>query len=75
MSEIDPQEFGRLTAKVEHLEKEVAELRTDVRHMVAMLEQARGGWKLLMLVGGVAGAVGAAIGKAASWWMAIGPKG
>jgi hypothetical protein len=40
-----------------------------------MLEQARGGWRLLMLAGGFAAAVGAAIGKAAGWWLATGPKG
>jgi len=68
MSEINPQEFGRLAAKVEQLEKDVAELRADVKSLIVMLEQARGGWKTLMLVGGMAGAVGAALGKFLGWW-------
>lgn len=75
MSEIDPQHFGQLTAQVKRLETDVSELRTDVKDLIAMLEQAKGGWRTLMMVGGVAGFVGAALGKASSWWLTHGPKG
>ncbi len=63
-----------MAAKVDHLEKQVIELHTDVRNMLSMLEQARGGWHTLMLVGSIAGAVGALLGKAAGWWLAVGTK-
>ena len=74
MNDIDPQQFGRLTAQVERLEADVTELRSDVKSMIAMLEQAKGGWRTLMLVGGLGGAVGAALGKAMGWWASMGPK-
>lgn len=36
-------DFGILTTKIEHLEKEMAALQSDVKHLVAMIKQARGG--------------------------------
>jgi len=86
MSEIDPQEFGRLTAKVEHLEAEVHQLRKDVKDLrfeimgslnplLQLASEARGGWKAMLVLGGIAGAVGASFGKLAGWWLDVGPKG
>lgn len=64
MSDIDPQEFGRLQA-------EVSALRRDNDRMLALLErldgrlegisqqlsQAKGGWKMLVGIGAAVGAV------------------
>lgn len=75
MSDIDLKEYGKLTAQVERLEADVTELRADVKSMIAILEQAKGGWRTLMLIGGLAGAVGAVLGKIIGWWFANGPKG
>ena len=85
MSEIDPQEFGRLTAEVAHLEKQVQQLGTDIRALrteimasltplTTMASEARGGWRVMLTLCAVAGAVGAALMKAAAWWIAAGPK-
>lgn len=63
MSDIDPQDFGRLTAKVEMLEEQVAEMRADLRAVRDMLNEARGGWKLMLAVAGFAGTAGALIAK------------
>lgn len=67
MQGINLKDFGILTAKVEHLEKEVAELRNDVKHLVALIEQARGSWKMLMMVGGLSAVIGATITKTVQW--------
>ena len=74
MSDIDPQEFGRLTAKVERLEMEVAEMRADLRAVRDMLSEAKGGWKLMLAVAGFAGTAGAVITKAAMFISQAGPK-
>jgi len=63
VSEIDPQDFGRLTAKVEMLEEQVAEMRADLRAVRDMLNEAKGGWKLMLAVAGFAGTAGALLSK------------
>lgn len=63
MSDIDPQDFGRLTAKVEMLEEQVSEMRADLRAVRDMLNEARGGWKLMLGIAGFAGAAGALFAK------------
>jgi prefoldin subunit 5 len=52
-------DVGRHDAEIASLQREIAELRTDVRSILTTLAEARGGWKTLMAVGGLAGAVGA----------------
>lgn len=68
MTTIDPQEFGRLQAQVETLIASDASktelLQTMAADMTAIrlqLAEARGGWRLLVAMGGAAGTVGAAI--------------
>jgi hypothetical protein len=73
MSDIDPQEFGRLQAQVETLIASDAaktdlltKLADDMQAVRLQLAEARGGWRLLVALGGASGAVGAAIAWAAS---------
>jgi hypothetical protein len=61
VSEIDPQEFGRLQATVDALESDMSEMKADVRIIRDAITEARGGWKLLLLIGGAAATVGAAV--------------
>ncbi len=68
MSDIDPRDFGRLEAEVESLRNEVAGLRADVRELLAIVSQAKGGWRTLVMVGSVAGAIGAFLAKVVQWW-------
>ncbi len=68
MSEIDPRDFGRLEAEVENLRNEVAGLRTDVRELLQIVSTAKGGWRTLVMVGSAAGAMGAFLAKAVTWW-------
>lgn len=61
MSEISPQEFGRLQATVDTLESDMAEMKADVRVIRDAITEARGGWKTLLMIGGTAASVGAAV--------------
>jgi hypothetical protein len=65
MNEIDPRDFGALEAKVEELEKKVDEMGQKLDQILLTLNEAKGGWRMLM---GVAGA--AAAGATALQWAA-----
>jgi hypothetical protein len=68
MSEIDPQEFGRLQAQVEALLRSdsektnlLRELAENVTAMRLQMSEAKGGWKVLMLLGGGAAGLGSIV--------------
>ena len=61
MSGFDLQEYGRLEQQVEQLTKDVEEMQADIKVIKSLLEQASGGWKTLMWVGGAAAAGAAAL--------------
>lgn len=80
MSEIDPQEFGRLQAQVELLLKSnealtetVATLATAVQSMQLQMAEAKGGWKVLMAIGGASASAGGLISWAVSHFFGKGP--
>ncbi len=56
-------QIGRLEAQVASLERDAVEIKGDLKALVATVNQARGGWKTLMLVAGAAGAAGALASK------------
>lgn len=63
-------DLGRHDAQIEALQDQVRQLHTDMQKMNATLSEinttlseARGGWRTLMLVGGIAAAVGAGFSK------------
>ena len=68
MSDIDPQEFGRLQAQVELLLKSdeqktelLERLAADMGAIKLQLAEAKGGWKLLMALGGGAATLGSGL--------------
>lgn len=56
---IDPIEYGKLLAQVEHLTDKVDSMEKNVQAMRDLMEQSKGGWQTLVWLGGVAGSVGA----------------
>lgn len=58
-------ELGALLVRVSALEEDIRELTTDVRAVRDTLMQAKGGWRLMMIVAGLSGTVGALITKLA----------
>jgi hypothetical protein len=70
MSEIDPQEFGRLQAQVETLIVSDARknvlletMATSIAAIQLQLASAKGGWRMLIAIGGAC----ASAGGIASW--------
>tara|TARA_R110000868_G_scaffold85636_4_gene240733 strand:- start:170 stop:388 length:219 start_codon:yes stop_codon:yes gene_type:complete len=61
--DIDRRDYGKLEAQVEQLTKDVHELKTTVQTMSALMQNAVGGWKMLLLIGGA----GASFGAFISW--------
>ena len=56
-------ELGELQAEVRNVKEDVAEMKKDVKGIMETLAQAKGGWKTLLLVAGIAGVMGAAVSK------------
>ena len=49
--------IGNFEAKIDRLEKDVATLVASQNEMLQILHQARGGWKVMVMVGGAASGI------------------
>jgi hypothetical protein len=58
-------ELGNLEARIGRIEVDMAEVRADVKRLLATANQARGGWQAILIVAGFSGALGALATKAA----------
>lgn len=58
-----PFALGQHEAEIARLREEMAQMREDVHAIKLMLAEAKGGWRVIMLVAGASGAVGAALAK------------
>ena len=59
MAEIDPIKFGVMWHKVETMEKEISELRQDVKTLLEMANKSKGGlWAGMMIVSAFSSFVG-----------------
>lgn len=59
---MDHEERERLTrveGDVGRIKDDVRELKTDVQDIKRLLHEARGGWRVLVIIGGAGAAVGA----------------
>lgn len=78
---IDPREFGRLEGAVSALKNELDQVKTKQTQIdekldlvLEKLSEARGGWRLLMGLGGAAATLGAAVTWFATHTFTIGPR-
>lgn len=53
--------------KLDALERRCAKIEVKLDSIIETLSEARGGWRMVMLIAGVAGSVGAALAWAGSW--------
>jgi len=59
MSDIDPIKVGVMWQKMETMEKEVSELRDDVKTLLALANKSKGGlWAGMMIVSAISSLVG-----------------
>jgi len=59
MVEIDPVKVGVMWQKVEAMEREMTEMRSDVKELLAMANKGRGGfWVGMMVVSGISSLIG-----------------
>ena len=79
---IDPKEFGRMQSDVQGLRRDfdgmsstLTGILKEMREMNSQMSEAKGGWKMLLMVGGAAGMAGAALVKFFLWVSELGPKG
>lgn len=63
MSPSENERIAVLEIEVETMKRSMDDVKVDVRIIRDTLLQARGGWKTLMLVAGLASAVGALLSK------------
>ena len=79
MSTIDPIETARELAthasNIQHLQEdmdkmvaEMAEIKVTLQSIEKTLSEAKGGWKVLMLVGGASSVVGAGLVQLVNWY-------
>jgi len=59
MSDIDPIQYGQLIAKVDLLEKQVGDMQADVKQLLALANQSKGGlWFGMAVVSGLGSLAG-----------------
>lgn len=56
-------DLGRMEAQIKSLTKQLEALTETVARLDRTLSEARGGWKMLIAVAGLAGVIGAGIAK------------
>lgn len=74
MSEIDPQEFGEMKAELRMLVTAVRDLDGKVDTIHDKLTEAKGGWKVLMGLGGASSVLGGLVTWFATHFMGKGPS-
>lgn len=57
MNEISARDFGKLEAEVEALGRKVDEMANDLKAVRSAMDAAGGGWRVLVAVGGLSGAM------------------
>ena len=68
MSEKIEVSVGKLEVQVERLEQDMIEMKGDVKAIRATLDETKGSWKMLLVVGGFAAAVGGFVTKLMTVW-------
>jgi prefoldin subunit 5 len=68
-------ELATHASDIAHLQSDMDKMAADIDEIKKMLTsinttlaEAKGGWKMLLAVGGVAGAIGAGIMQVLHWW-------
>lgn len=63
MTEGMQRDIGRLEARADNVEADLKEVKADVKAILEVVNNAKGGVRTLIIVGTISGAVGAFLGK------------
>ena len=61
-------DITHLQRDMDKLSEDMAEVKRCLSSINTTLSEARGGWKMMMMVAGASGAIGAALTQFASFW-------
>ena len=59
----DERTLGEHSARLDALEEGIKEIRSDVKQVLAQMAEAKGGWMMFMMVGGISATIGGIISK------------
>lgn len=62
---------ARIETSQDHILTELEKMSKQMTHMTTILDQAKGGWKVMLWVGTISGAIGAAIVKLFPWLLSL----
>jgi hypothetical protein len=68
MPPIDPRDFGRLEAEVLILQKQVEAIAENMKAIRSLLDQTKGGWRVIVAVAGITSALTALAIKIVPIW-------
>lgn len=66
-------DLGRLEAQVASIAKTLDQLDRDVKQISTTLAEARGGWRMMMLISGASATIGGLVVKFLPWFT-MGPR-
>lgn len=61
------QQIGALQAEVANVKEDVSEIRADMKEVLATLAEAKGYWKMGLIIAGFSATVGAFVAKVIAW--------
>ena len=68
MSPIDPRDFGKLEAKVDHLSLQLDKVTKSLEALQTILDRTKGGWYVLATAAAISGAAAALAVKMLPFW-------
>lgn len=60
-------DLGKHDAEISQLKDDMSTLKDDVHDIKIMMSEARGGWKVIMMIAGLSATVGALVAKFMPW--------
>jgi hypothetical protein len=60
-------DLGRHDAEIGQLKDDMRSMKEDVHEIKMMMSEARGGWKVILLISGMSATIGALLSKLIPW--------
>lgn len=63
LEQVNPTEFGEMKARLDYQDNEIKEMKQDIKRLLALANQGKGGIVMLTGVGTIVGAILGALGQ------------